>query len=218
MKETLSVHRCPQCGAPASARPKKCEYCEAEFVVTSLASLGSFGKAGLQKYVAHYNEGLKAEPDNADIHQAKGICFLELGMFDFAAKSLDRAIELNPENPDTYYYRAVALVKGRKPRLLSLNEIKAVDENLAAAATIERWGNILNGSVRFTSPKICVAFLNDAISSFASASRRVLSSDRSIDLATSPSTSFIKPSISFEMKDFGLPCKDRWRSSRRESK
>ena len=136
MNETLSVHRCPQCGAPASARPKKCEYCEAEFVVTSLASLGSFGKVGLQKYVAHYNEGLKAEPDKAEIHQAKGICFLELGMFEFAAKSLDRAIELNPENPDTYYYRAVAVVKGRKPRLLSLTELKAVDENLAAAAQL----------------------------------------------------------------------------------
>ena len=136
MNETLSVHRCPQCGAPAPARPKKCEYCEAEFVVTSLASLGSFGKSGLQKYVTHYTEGLKAEPDNADIYQAKGICFLELGLFDFAAKSLGRAIELNPENPDSYYYRAIALVRGRKPRLLSLAEIKAVDENLAAASQL----------------------------------------------------------------------------------
>lgn len=136
MNETLSVLTCPQCGAPAAARPKRCEYCEAEFVVTSLVGVGNFGKAGLQKYVAHYNEGLKVEPDNADIHQAKGICFLELGLFDFAAKSLDRAIELNPENPDTYYYRAIAMVKGRKPRLLSMTEIEAVEKMLSAAAQL----------------------------------------------------------------------------------
>lgn len=129
----LKVEICPQCGAPAKLSLKCCGYCEADFIVTSLASLDRFDKTGIQKYLSHYRKKLAEEPESGELHLAMGICHLDLGLHDLAAKSFVRAVEAQPENADNYYYHALAIIKGRKLKLLALKEVREI-ENLVAAA------------------------------------------------------------------------------------
>ena len=74
------METCPQCGAPAQLSLRRCGYCEAEFIVTSLASLDRLDKAGIQKYVSHYRKKLADEPESGELHLAMGICYLDLGL------------------------------------------------------------------------------------------------------------------------------------------
>lgn len=133
----IKVETCPQCGAPVKLGAKKCEYCEAEFIVNSLAYLGKFDKTGINKYVNHYKKLLKDNPGNGELNLAMGICYLDLGLYDLATKFFSKAIEQIPDYGDAYYYYALALIKGRKPKVLTLTEIKKIEEYINAAIQID---------------------------------------------------------------------------------
>lgn len=135
--DNIRVETCPQCGAPAELRARRCGYCEAEFVVTSLAALARFDKAGIQKYVSHYRRKLVEEPENAEMRLALGICQLDLGLHDFAMKSFSEAIRIEPESADSYYYLALASFKGRKPKLLTFEEARGIQKYLNAAILLD---------------------------------------------------------------------------------
>ncbi|MSU62993.1 MAG: hypothetical protein EXS31_11470 [Pedosphaera sp.] len=137
MSESIKVETCPQCGAPAARSANKCAYCEAEFIVTSIASLDGFDKTAINRYISHYKDRLKGEPDNSEINLAMGICYLDLGLYDLAAKFFSKAIEVVPDRADGYYYHALAAIKGRKPKLLTFPEVKKVEEYLNAAIQID---------------------------------------------------------------------------------
>lgn len=133
----MNVEQCPQCGAPASPSDRKCAYCKAEFFVTSIAYLSRFDKPAINKYINHYKQLLRADPDNGELNLAMGICYLDLGLFDLAAKYCSIALEQTPDNADAYYYCAIALLKGRKPKILTLTEIKKIEPLLVAATQLD---------------------------------------------------------------------------------
>lgn len=133
----LKVETCPQCGAPAQLSLRRCGYCEAEFIVTSLASLDCLNKTGIQKYFSHYRKKLAEEPESGELHLAMGICYLDLNLHDLAAKSFAKAVESQPENADNYYYHALAIIKGRKLKLLTLNEVREIEIHLGAAGQLD---------------------------------------------------------------------------------
>ena len=133
----VRVLTCPQCGATVKISASKCEYCQAEFIVTSLASLDKFDKAGTNKYVNHYKQLLKDNPDNGELNCAMGICYLDLGLYDLAIKYFAKAVEEMPDNADSYYYYALALLKGKRPKILTLAEIREIEEYLNAAIKID---------------------------------------------------------------------------------
>lgn len=133
----IKVEKCPQCGAPARLGVSSCEYCRAEFLVTSLAYLDRFQEQGIKKYLGAYKQMLQEDPNNGEISCAMGTCYLELGLYDLAIKYFARAIEQIPECGDTYYYYALALLKDKRPKVLSLTEIKGIEEYLNAAIQID---------------------------------------------------------------------------------
>lgn len=135
--EGIKVLICPQCGAPVKMRSNKCEYCEAEFIVTSLAYLDKFDKAGINKYVNHYKQLLKDNPDDGELNCAMGICYLDLGLYDMANRYFARAIEQIPDCGDSYYYYALSLLKGKRPKVLTLSEIRTIEGYLNAATQID---------------------------------------------------------------------------------
>jgi tetratricopeptide (TPR) repeat protein len=137
MKGNIKVETCPQCGAPVKLGVNKCEYCEAEFLVTTLSYLDKFDKAGINKYINHYKQLLKDNPDDGELNCAMGICYLDLRLYDLASKYFAKAIEQIPDYGDVYYYYALALFKGKRPRVLSLTEIRKIEEYLNAAIQID---------------------------------------------------------------------------------
>lgn len=137
MSENTKVLTCPQCGAPIKPGVNKCEYCGAEFFVTSLAYLDKFDKKGTNKYINYYRQLLKNNPNNGEANCGMGICYLDLKLYDFAIKYFAKAIEQIPNFSDVYYYYALALFKGRKPKILTLSEIRKIEEYLNTAIQID---------------------------------------------------------------------------------
>jgi tetratricopeptide (TPR) repeat protein len=137
MTANIKVEVCPQCGAPVKLSSSKCEYCSAEFLVTSLAYLDKFDKNGINKYISQYKQMLKDDPDNGEVNLAMGICYLDLGLLDLATKFFGKAIESIPDSADAYYYQAIAQLKGRRPKVLGLTDIRKVEEYLNAAIQLD---------------------------------------------------------------------------------
>lgn len=137
MNRNIKVETCPQCGAPVKLGSNKCEYCGSEFIVTSLAYLDKFDKTGINKYINHYKQMLKNNPDDGEINCAMGICYLDLKLYDLAIKYFAKAMEQIPDYADVYYYYALALFKGRRPKVLTLSEIRKIEDYLNAAIQID---------------------------------------------------------------------------------
>jgi tetratricopeptide (TPR) repeat protein len=133
----VRVEVCPQCGAPASPGARKCEYCRAEFYVSSLSYLNRFDQEALNKFVRHYRRGAEASAPDPEALLGLGLCYLQLRNFDLAIKNLGAAVDAGPCNGDTYYYYALALIRGRRPAALSLTEVRQIEEYLNTAIQLD---------------------------------------------------------------------------------
>ena len=133
----MNVTACPQCGAPSSPQDRSCSFCKAPFTVRSILTLDKFGKPTIDKYVAHFKDLQKANPDDGDANFALGLCYLQLKLFPLAIKCLERSVELMPDVPDVYYYLAIAYLKGRRPRMLTLGEIRRIEELVNTATQLD---------------------------------------------------------------------------------
>ena len=137
MYERVKVETCPQCGAPVKLGTSKCEYCESEFLVISLSYLDKFDKAGINRYISSYKQMLKDSPDDGELNCAMGICYLDLGLHDLAIRYFAEAIAQIPDSGDAYYYYALALLKGKKPRVANLSDIRRIEDYLSAATQLD---------------------------------------------------------------------------------
>jgi hypothetical protein len=72
------------------------------------------------------------EPDPAVLIQ-RGIAQVRAASYKLAADNLRKALSIDPSIRRTYYYLPVALLRGRRPRVLVEPEIREIDELLAAA-------------------------------------------------------------------------------------
>lgn len=135
-----AVLECPQCGAPVKKGSNICTSCFSEYMVRSIGSIDGMDKAGVNKYLLAYRKSLSAGRETAELHQSMGICYLELGLFDFAAKSLEKAIGFLPEDGDAYFYAAISLFKGRRPFLSQMSTVKKAAEYLEAALQLGEEG------------------------------------------------------------------------------
>lgn len=136
----ILIYECPSCGAPAQINSNVCLYCKAEFIIRSLNSLSGLNKGGIDKYIASYKKAAAADPNNTEINAAMGMCYLKLGLYDFASKYFRKAIEDMIENSDVYYYAAIAEFKGKRPFLVLLPNIRKIESLIEAAITISPKG------------------------------------------------------------------------------
>ncbi len=133
----MMVSECPQCGAASSPGDRKCSYCRAEFFVTDLAYLGGFAATGVAKYLKHYSQMIKQDPDSIEGQLGSGLCYLHTGMYPLARKHFERVMELSPGVSQAYYYYGVACVQGRRLRAISLSEARQIEANLNTAIMID---------------------------------------------------------------------------------
>ncbi len=133
----MEVNECPQCGAPANGSAKSCDYCKAEFFVTSIAYLSNFDTNGISKYMKHYKELTREEPDNTEGFLGLGLCYLQMGTYPLAQKYFEQVIDLSPEISQAYYYFALANVRGRRLKILPLKEVRKIENYLETAIQLD---------------------------------------------------------------------------------
>lgn len=134
------VQVCPQCGwtfDTEALQKNTCRKCKSALLVTSVAYLEKFDRPAIQKYITRYSEVLKTSPEDADALLALGICYLRLGLHDMSAQFLTRLIQSHPAEAGGYYYKAISLLKGRKPRVVPLNTIRCAEQLLLTAMALQ---------------------------------------------------------------------------------
>lgn len=133
----MEIKECPQCGATVSPSAKKCDYCGAEFFITSIAYLSNFDNSGIQKYLKYYKKVTKEKPNDVEGQLGLGLCFLQLNMYPMAQKSFEKVIENSPEIPESYYYSCMSIIAGRRVMTLSLNEIRKIETFLNTSIQLD---------------------------------------------------------------------------------
>jgi len=125
---------CPNCGATLSKEQKQCEYCHAPIIIEDIGNLDNLN---LNNYIKTYSNLLKNDNENQDVNFSLAMCYLKLKLYDNAIKHFDLATKDNISNSKIYFYYAVALLKGRKPFITPLAQIKKIIELLNAAIMLE---------------------------------------------------------------------------------
>jgi tetratricopeptide (TPR) repeat protein len=118
---------CPNCGWAFELEEfqnNACKKCSAVRLITSLAGVAKFSPPVLQRYVTQYDKLLKSKPEHREALLGIGICYQRLGLFDFANRFLDRFVDAYPADAGGYYYKAIALFKGRRPRIVTLSAVR----------------------------------------------------------------------------------------------
>ena len=134
------VETCPQCGwtfDTEALQANTCKKCRSALLVMSVAYLEKFDRPAIQKYIVRDSEVLKHDPDNQDALLSMGLCYLRLGLFEMAERFLGRLIDAHPESASGYYYKAIASMRGKRPRVMTLNGVRAAEQLLLTAMTLE---------------------------------------------------------------------------------
>jgi tetratricopeptide (TPR) repeat protein len=133
----MEISECPQCGATVALASRKCDYCKAEFFVTSLAYLGNFNHGEIGKYLKHYQSLTRRDPENMEGLLGLGSCYLQMGTYALAEKCFDKIIDISPEQPKAYYYSTLSGIKGRRIKTMSLTEIRKMESYLQTAIQLD---------------------------------------------------------------------------------
>lgn len=139
MTQVLELE-CPGCGRPLSTDMQECPACHRPVVITSLSSIDEMSMLEINKYANTYQKALVNDPANNKVNGALAMCFLKLKMYDKAIAAFDKAIVDDFENPETYYWAAVAVLRGKKAFLCQRSDIDKAEEYLNTAIMIEPRG------------------------------------------------------------------------------
>lgn len=104
---------------------------------TSFSVLGKAPNDEIHRTLEHYKVATAKNPGDGEAQYAVGLCYLQLGLHELAIKNFTRALELMPDYPDAYYYYGLSLIRGRRPKLLSLSEVKRIEDYLKTAVQLD---------------------------------------------------------------------------------
>ena len=133
----MEIKECPQCGAPASPSMKCCEYCKAEFFVTSLAYLSSFEETAVKKYLQAYKKMSVSNPDDVEGHMGLALCYLQMGTYPLALKGFQKIVDDFPDVALAYYYESLAIIAGRRIKIMPMNDVKKIENLLDTAIQVD---------------------------------------------------------------------------------
>ncbi len=104
---------------------------------TSFSVLGRLSNDEIRRMLEHYKSVISRNPADGETHYALALAYLQLGIFELAIKNFQRAVELMPDYADAYYYYGLALIRGRRPKTLSLAEVRRIEQYLATARQLD---------------------------------------------------------------------------------
>lgn len=117
---------------------------EQGLVAVSLSSLGGedtpelITKTGVDAALITLvdpNRG-ESDPANGRSHYELGLRYLKKRLFDLAIANLTKAVESMPDDADAYYYLALALIRGGRPKTLLHNDAKQIEKYVNTAISL----------------------------------------------------------------------------------
>jgi tetratricopeptide (TPR) repeat protein len=129
----VEIIRCKGCGANLSPENTTCNYCFSENIVKANENPFNIDQKLAKQYANYFKAKVQNDSTDGNAVFSLGLFYLNLKLYDLAIKSFQKAIELNPDEPEIYYYNALALVKGRRPKTIPFKEIKEIEQYNNAA-------------------------------------------------------------------------------------
>lgn len=134
--ETLT---CKCCGYPIQVGMKECPAGH-PVNITTFNSVYDMPMPMVNKYASAYSKELADEPDDKELNNSIGICYLKLKIYDKALSAFEKAMEDNFDNSETFFYAAICLLEGKKAFLHQRPTIDKILEYINAALMIEPKG------------------------------------------------------------------------------
>ncbi|MBE5861923.1 MAG: hypothetical protein IKQ25_09150 [Lachnospiraceae bacterium] len=130
---------CPGCGFPVEIGMKECPAGH-PLNISTFTSVYDMPLPLVNKYTNTYQKDLVNDPSNKELNHSIGICYLKLKLYDKAISAFERAMEDNFDNSETFFYAAIALLRGKKAFLALRSSIDKAEEYINAALMIEPKG------------------------------------------------------------------------------
>ena len=125
---TYRMVRSTQTRAASYASGKETAWDETLKERTSFSILGRSGQEELYRMLNHYKTAIAKNPEDEEAYFALGLCYLQLGLHDLTIKNFQQCVELEPAHADAYYYLALSMIRGRRPKTLSHAEVRIMEE------------------------------------------------------------------------------------------
>ena len=84
-------------------------------------------------YIKHLK---KNNSNEFDSQIAIALFYIRLKLYDIAVSVLENIVKENPDEPECYYYLALANIKGRRIKVIPMTEIKSIIKYIDAAIAI----------------------------------------------------------------------------------
>ena len=130
---------CPGCGFPIEVGMKECPAGH-PVNISTFNSVYNMPMPMVNKYANTYRKELSEDPDDKELNNSIGICYLKLKLYDKALPAFEKAMEDNFDNSETFFYAAICLLQGKKAFLHQRATIDKILEYINAALMIEPKG------------------------------------------------------------------------------
>ncbi|MCO5217460.1 MAG: hypothetical protein M9953_10720 [Thermomicrobiales bacterium] len=113
---------CPVCGGSLRMYGEECRHCGCMVYIIYNpldSSRSNLNKAAIQKHIADFRQRIRTNGQDEDARYGLGVAYYNLELYDDAARELEIAKDLVPENPDIRAQFAVALMGASDPSILS---------------------------------------------------------------------------------------------------
>lgn len=104
---------------------------------SSFSVFSRLSKEEIYRRLKDYRSQTKKNPDDGEAHYGLAMCYLQVELFDEATTNFKRAVDLAPDHADAHYYYGLSIIRARKPKLLSLSEVRLIEEHLQAAMRLD---------------------------------------------------------------------------------
>jgi tetratricopeptide (TPR) repeat protein len=140
MTQQIIDLKCPGCGQPWTIADKTCKSCNRPVIISTFNSVYSMPLPEINKYTSVYKQALTDNPNNSDLNRGLAMCYLKLKLYSKALAAFEKAIEVDFNDSETYFYAAVCLLEGKKAYLSVRPVIDKIEEYINAALMLEPRG------------------------------------------------------------------------------
>ncbi|MEK8129041.1 hypothetical protein WMW72_14145 [Paenibacillus filicis] len=133
----IMVNTCPNCGANLAVDLDQiCEFCGTAYIPKNLVSLAKMDSQTKHKYITSYKERLEDNKENIPVAVSLAMCHIDAQNYEFAFEILRKLAENNCSDPNVFYYMALAMLEGKKPRVLRMDKVRKVESYLNSAQVL----------------------------------------------------------------------------------
>lgn len=120
----VEILQCQGCGSPIRPDNTDCEYCGSHNIVVAKKSPYDISDALCKQYVKHLKP--TAIQDDVTSKMAIAMFYIRLKLYDLAISTLNRVIEISPDESEAYYYLALSTIKGRDLKFFQCQMLKTL--------------------------------------------------------------------------------------------